>query len=100
VAEAAMSTDDKVLEDLSMPPSAVEALAKAFPDDVVKAIVADTTSAPRRTPSAAPSVVDALVERFGPEPRGERRPRDLSSTFSEASAARPITASQAPVRAD
>jgi hypothetical protein len=42
-----MSTDDKVLEDLSMPPSAVEALAKAFPDDVVKAIVADTTSAPR-----------------------------------------------------
>jgi len=36
-----MSTSDKLIDHLQMPKSAVEAMAKAVPTDVVKAIVGD-----------------------------------------------------------
>jgi len=49
-----------------MPPSATEAMAKAFPTDVVKGIVGDHYRRAAPTPPALKSIVDQLVERFAP----------------------------------
>jgi len=49
-----------------VPRSAVEALTKAVPDDVVRAIVGDHYKRAAPTPPAVPSLVDSLIEKFGP----------------------------------
>jgi hypothetical protein len=57
---------DDPINRLKMPRSAVEALAKAVPDDVVRAIVGDHYQRAAPTPAPAKSLVDQLVEKFGP----------------------------------
>jgi len=47
--------------------TAVEALVKAVPTEVVQAIVADNYKRAAPTPPAPKSIVDSLVERFGPK---------------------------------
>jgi len=58
-----MSSSDKIIDKLSMPASAMDTLAQAVPTDVVRAIVSD----PAPTPPLAKSIVDQLVEKFGPK---------------------------------
>ena len=55
------------IDRLRMPKSAVDALAKAVPDDVVRAIVGDHYQRAAPTPPPAKSIVDELVEKFGPK---------------------------------
>jgi hypothetical protein len=62
-----MSTSDDLINRLKMPPSAVEAMAKTVPTDVVQAIVADNTRRWAPTPPKPKSVVDELVEKFNPK---------------------------------
>ena len=50
-----------------MPQPALDAMAKAVPDDVVKAIVGDNYNCWAPTPPKPKSVVDELVERFNPK---------------------------------
>ena len=47
--------------------SAVAGLARAVPDDVVRAIVGDHYQRAAPTPPPAKSIVDQLVEKFGPK---------------------------------
>jgi hypothetical protein len=47
-----------------MPQSAIDAMAKAVPTDVVRAIVSDHY---KRAASTAKSIVDQLVEKFRPK---------------------------------
>ena len=55
------------IDRLQMPRSAIDALVKAFPDDVVRAIVGDHYQRAAPTPAPANSIVDQLVEKFGPK---------------------------------
>ena len=57
-------SDDRYMDKLTMTRSALDALVKAVPDQLVKEIVADNyrRAAPTPTPQ---SVIDALVQRFG-----------------------------------
>jgi len=45
----------------------MDAMAKAVPTDVVRAIVGDHYKRAAPTPPAAKSIVDSLIERFGPK---------------------------------
>jgi hypothetical protein len=58
-------SDEKYIDRLAMPKSAVEAMARAVPTDVVKGIVSDHTRGWAPTPPAPKSIVDTLLERFG-----------------------------------
>jgi hypothetical protein len=62
-----MSSSDKILDSLAMPRSAIDAMAKAVPTDVVRAIVSDHYKRAAPTPPPAKSIVDQLVEKFGPK---------------------------------
>jgi hypothetical protein len=64
-----MSSSDKIIDKLRMPASAVADMARAVPTDVVKGIVSDNTRGWAPTPPAPKSIVDTLVERFGPPSR-------------------------------
>jgi hypothetical protein len=55
------------IDRLRMPAPAVVDLAKAVPDDVVRAIVGDHYKRAAPTPPAPKSIVDTLVERFNPK---------------------------------
>jgi len=48
-----------------MPRSALDALVKAVPDEMVKEIVVDHYRRAAPTPTRPKSVIDALVEKFG-----------------------------------
>jgi hypothetical protein len=61
-----MSSSDKIIDKLGMSKSAVEAMARAVPDDVVRGIVSDHTRGWAPTPPPQKSIVDQLVERFAP----------------------------------
>jgi hypothetical protein len=51
------------IDRLKMPQSAVDALARAVPDDIVRDIVRDNYHA--LVPTPEPSLVDRLVAKFG-----------------------------------
>jgi hypothetical protein len=64
-----MSTTDKLIDALTMPKSAVDAMAKAVPDDVVKAIVGDNCGrrwAPTPPKPAEPKEPEPLLFRRDP----------------------------------
>jgi hypothetical protein len=54
-------------EKFTMPASALAALAKAVPTSVVQDIVEDHYRRAVPTPPAQKSIVDTLLEKFGPE---------------------------------
>ena len=60
--------DDQYIDKLTMPQSAMDALVKAVPDQLVKEIVADHYRRAAPTPPPPKSVIDALVEKFGMKP--------------------------------
>jgi len=49
-----------------MPQSAVADMARADPTDVIKGIVSDNYKRSAPTPPAPKSIVDILLEKFGP----------------------------------
>src|SRR5262249_48657720 len=57
-------SDDRYIDKLTMTRSALDALVKAVPDQLVKEIVADNYRRAVPTPTRPQSVIDALVERF------------------------------------
>ena len=57
-------SDDRYIDKLTMPRSAVDALVKAVPDQLVKEIVANHYFRDAPTPTHPKSVIDALVEKF------------------------------------
>jgi len=56
------------IDKLSMPASALAALAKAVPTDVLQDIIRDNCPRAAPTPPAPKNIVDSLVERFAPSP--------------------------------
>ena len=58
-------SDDRYIDKLTMPRSAVDALVKAVPDQLVREIVADNYRRAAPTPARPQSLIDALVEKFG-----------------------------------
>jgi hypothetical protein len=62
-----MPSSSDLIDRLAMPRSAVDAMAKAVPTDVVRAIVSDHYKRAAPTPPPAKSIVDELVEKFGPK---------------------------------
>jgi hypothetical protein len=60
-------SDDRYIDRLRMPPSAVADMARAFPTDLVKAIVGDNYRRSAPTPPPAKSIVDTLLEKFAPK---------------------------------
>src|SRR5262249_56410259 len=56
------------IDKLSMPASALAALAKAVPTDVLQVIIRDNGPRAAPTPPAPKNIVDSLVERFAPSP--------------------------------
>jgi len=60
--------DDQYIDKLTMPQSAMDALVKAVPDQLVKEIVADHYRRAAPSPARPQSVIDALVEKFGLKP--------------------------------
>ena len=58
-------SDDRYFDKLKMPRSALDALVKAVPDQLVKEIVANHYFRDASTPTHPKSVIDALVEKFG-----------------------------------
>ena len=61
-------SDDRYIDKLTMTRSALNALVKAVPDQLVKEIVADHYRRAAPTPTRPKSVIDALVEKFGKKP--------------------------------
>ena len=61
-------SDDRYFDKLKMPRSALDALVKAVPDQVVKEIVADHRRGAAPTPTRPKSAIDALVEKFSMKP--------------------------------
>ena len=61
-------SDDRYIDKLTMPQSAMDALVKAVPDQLVKEIVADHYRRAAPSPARPQSVIDALVEKFGLKP--------------------------------
>jgi len=61
-----MSSSNKIIDKLAMPKSAVADLARAVPTDLIKAIVGDNYRRSAPTPPPQKSVVDTLLEKFGP----------------------------------
>jgi len=61
-------SDDRYFDKLKMPRTALDALVKAVPDQLVKEIVADHYRRAAPTPTRPKSVIDALVEKFGMKP--------------------------------
>ena len=57
--------DDQYIDKLTMPQSAMDALVKAVPDQLVREIVADNYRRAAPTPARPQSLIDALVEKFG-----------------------------------
>ena len=60
-------SDDRYIDRLRMPPSAVADMARAVPTDLVKAIVGDNYRRSAPTPPPAKSIVDTLLEKFAPK---------------------------------
>ena len=83
-------SDDRYIDKLTMPRSAVDALVKAVPDQLVKEIVADNYRRAAPTPARPKSVIDALVETFGKKP-ARRAPAACVLRLSIA-ARRPVAA--------
>ena len=54
-------SDDRYFDKLKMPRTALDALVKAVPDQLVKEIVADHYRRAAPTPTRPKSVIDALV---------------------------------------
>jgi hypothetical protein len=61
-------SDDRYIDKLTMPRSALGALIKSLPDQRVKEIVVDHYRRAAPTPTHPKSVIDALVEKFGKKP--------------------------------
>ena len=61
-------SDDRYVDKLTMPRSALDALVKAVPDQVVMEIAADHCRRAAPTPTRPKSVIDPLVEKFGMKP--------------------------------
>jgi len=57
-------SDDRYMDKLTMTRSALGALVKEVPDQLVKEIVAEIYRRAAPTPTRPQSVIDALVERF------------------------------------
>ena len=57
-------SDHRYIDKLTMPQSAMDAMAKAVPD-VVRAIVGDHYKRAAPTPPAPKGLVDTLLEKFG-----------------------------------
>jgi len=62
-----MSSSDKIIDKLGMPASAVADMAGAVRTDVIKGIVSDNYRRSAPTPPAPKSIVDTLLEKFGPK---------------------------------
>jgi hypothetical protein len=62
-----MSSSDKIIDKLAMPQSTVADMARAVPTDVIKGIVSDNYRRSGPTPPAPKSIVDTLLEKFGPK---------------------------------
>ena len=60
-------SDDRYIDRLQMPQSAVADMARAVPTDLVKAIVRDNYRRSAPTPPAPKGIVDTLLERFAPK---------------------------------
>jgi hypothetical protein len=60
-------SDDRYIDKLTMPRSALDAFVKV-PDQLVKEIVADHYRLAAPTPARPQSVIDALVEKFDMKP--------------------------------
>ena len=60
-------SDDRYIDRLRMPASAVADMARAVPTDLVKAIVGDNYRRSAPTPPAPKGIVDTLLERFAPK---------------------------------
>jgi len=60
-----MSSDHRIVDKLKMPPEAQDALVRAVPDEVVRGIVSDYVK-PAATSEPTKTIVDQLVEKFGP----------------------------------
>jgi hypothetical protein len=58
-------SDDRYIDKLTMPRSALDALVKAVPGQLVKKIVVDNYHRTPPTPPRPKSVIDALVEKLG-----------------------------------
>ena len=58
-------SDNRYIDKLTMPRSALDAFVKAVLDQLVKEIVADHYRRAAPTPTRPRSVIDALVEKFG-----------------------------------
>ena len=61
-----LTSTNKYLDRLTMPASALEAMTRAVPDDLVRAIVTDNCPRAAPTPRPQPSLFDQLVEKFRP----------------------------------
>ena len=61
------NSDNKYIDQFSLPASAREALCRNVGDDLIKAIVGDNTRRWAPTPPKPKSIVDQLVERFNPK---------------------------------
>jgi hypothetical protein len=61
-------SDDRYIDKLTMPRSALDALVKAVPDQLIKQVVADHYRRAAPSPARPKSVIDALVEKFGMKP--------------------------------
>jgi hypothetical protein len=60
-------SDDRYIDRLKMPASAVADMARAVPTDVIKGIVSDNYRRSAPMPPAPKSIVDTLLEMFGPK---------------------------------
>jgi len=56
---------DRIVDKLTMPPEAEDALVRAVPDEVVRGIVSDHVR-PAAPAEPTKSLVEKLVEKFGP----------------------------------
>jgi hypothetical protein len=61
------NSDNKYIDQFSLPASAREALCRNVGDDLIKAIVSDNRPGWAPTPPKPKSVVDELVEKFNPK---------------------------------
>jgi hypothetical protein len=59
------SNADKVVDRLQMPPEAQDQMVRAVPDEVVRGIVSDYVK-PAAPSEPTKTIVDRLVEKFGP----------------------------------
>jgi hypothetical protein len=60
-----MNSADRVVDKLQMPKEALDRMVRAVPDEVVRALVGDHIK-PAAPSEPNKSLVDRLVEKFGP----------------------------------